>query len=55
MRLAPKKPKGFPYKANPELQKEFIVEYEKLKEEVGVDEPILFMDAVHPTQATKLS
>jgi len=50
-----KKPKGFPYKANPELQKEFIVEYEKLKEEVGVDEPILFMDAVHPTQATKLS
>lgn len=50
-----KKPKGFPYKANPKLQEEFITQYEKLKEEVGVDEPILFMDAVHPTQATKLS
>jgi transposase len=50
-----KKPKGFPHKANPKLQEEFIAEYEKLKDEVGVDEPILFMDAVHPTQATKLS
>jgi transposase len=50
-----KKPKGFPHKANPKLQEEFITQYEKLKEEVGVDEPILFIDAVHPTQATKLS
>jgi transposase len=50
-----KKPKGFPYKANPKLQEEFITAYEKLKSEVGVEEPILFMDAVHPTQATKLS
>jgi len=50
-----KKPKGFPHKANPKLQEEFITEYEKLKSEVGVEEPILFMDAVHPTQATKLS
>jgi transposase len=50
-----KKPKGFPHKANPKLQEEFIAEYEKLKDEVGYDEPILFMDAVHPTQATKLS
>jgi len=55
MRLATKKPKGFPYKANPKLQEEFIVAYEKLKEEVGVEEPSLFMDAVHPTHATKLS
>lgn len=37
------------------MQKQFIAEYEKLKEEAGEDEPILFMDAVHPTQATKLS
>jgi len=50
-----KKPKGLPYKSDPELQKEFIEEYEKLKEEVGEKEPILFMDSVHPTQATKLS
>lgn len=50
-----KKPKGHPHKANPELQNQFIAEYEKLKDEVGTDEPILFMDAVHPTQATKLA
>ncbi len=50
-----KKPKGRPYKADAELQKQFIAEYTKLKEEVGENEPIFFMDAVHPTQATKLS
>lgn len=50
-----KKPKGRPHKADAELQKQFIAEYEALKEAVGDDEPILFMDAVHPTQATKLS
>jgi len=50
-----KKPKGLPHKADPELQKQFVAKYESLKEEVGTDEPILFMDSVHPTQATKLS
>ena len=50
-----KKPKGLPYKADGQLQKEFIAQYEELKKEAGVDEPILFMDSVHPTQATKLS
>lgn len=50
-----KKPKGRPHKADAELQKQFIAEYEKLKEEAGDNEPILFIDAVHPTQATKLS
>ncbi len=30
-----KKPKGLPHKAAPELQKQFITEYERLKEEVG--------------------
>jgi hypothetical protein len=47
--LSDKKPKGFLHKANP------IAEYEKLKDEVGREEPVLLMDAVHPTQATKLS
>jgi len=50
-----KKPKGFPHKVDKEQQDVFIKEYEKLKESVGDDEPILFMDAVHPTQATKVS
>jgi transposase len=50
-----KKPKGMPYKADPELQKQFIEKYHQLKQEVGEKEPILFMDAVHPTQSTKLA
>ena len=50
-----KKPKGLPHKADPELQKQFVAEYEQLKKEVGDEEPILFMDSVHPTQATKLA
>ncbi len=50
-----KKPKGHPHKADAELQKRFIAEYEQLKKEVASEEPILFMDAVHPTQATKLA
>lgn len=50
-----KKPKGLPHKADSELQKQFVAEYEKLKDEIGSNEPILFMDAVHPTQSTKLT
>ena len=50
-----KKPKGMPHKADTELQKEFISNYETLKDKHGIDEPILFMDAVHPTQATKIT
>lgn len=50
-----KKPKGHPHKSDPELQKQFIAHYEALKQESGTDEPILFMDSVHPTQTTKLS
>lgn len=50
-----KKAKGLPHKSDPELQKQFVAEYEALKQKVGDDEPILFMDSVHPTQATKLS
>ncbi len=50
-----KQPKGLPHKADPELQKQFVAEYEQLKKEIDSDEPILFIDSVHPTQATKLS
>lgn len=50
-----KKPKGLPHKADAELQKQFIAEYNQLKQQVGDEEPILFIDAVHPTQATKLA
>jgi transposase len=49
------KPHGVPAKADPEKQKQFITEYEKLKEETPENEPILFCDAVHPTMATKTS
>ena len=48
-----KKPKGVPHKFNLEMQQAFI-EYdnETLK---SSEDPVLFMDAVHPTQSTKLS
>ena len=49
-----KQPKGVPHKFDEKRQAEFIAHYEQLKSSVG-DEPILFMDAVHPTQATKVS
>ncbi|WP_272166427.1 IS630 family transposase, partial [Vibrio diabolicus] len=48
-----KKPKGVPHKFNPEMQQAFIEYYnETLK---SSEDPVLFMDAVHPTQSTKLS
>ena len=50
-----KKAKGRPYKADVEKQAAFIEEYTKLKERVGAAEPIVFIDSVHPSQATKLS
>ena len=50
-----KKPKGLPHKADAQLQQKFIDEYNQLKQEVNEEEPILFMDSVHPTQATKLT
>jgi len=50
-----KNPKGIPAKANPEAQEKFILEYENLMNSTPEDEPILFGDSVHPTQATKLS
>ena len=49
-----KQPKGVPHKFDEEKQAQFIKEYEALKENVG-DEPIYFMDATHPSQATKVT
>lgn len=49
-----KQPKGVPHKFDEQKQAAFIAHYEQLKSTVG-DEPILFIDAVHPTQATKVS
>lgn len=49
-----KKPSGIPHKFSEEKQNQFIEYYEELKETAG-DEPVLFIDGVHPTQATKIS
>lgn len=50
-----KKPTSVPHKFNEEKQQQFMGEYEALKLAAGDNEPILFMDAVHPTLSTKLS
>lgn len=44
-----KKPSLVPGKANIEQQRQWILEYEKLKSGLGPDETICFMDGVHPT------
>jgi len=49
-----KLPKGVPHKFDPQKQAEFIEQYKLLKAQ-AIDEPILFIDAMHPTQATKVS
>jgi hypothetical protein len=36
-------------------QAAFIEYYEQLKDNLSENEPLLFMDAVHPTQATKIT
>lgn len=50
-----KKLKGIPHKFDEIKQAEFIAYYETLKAGCGENETILFIDAVHPTQATKIS
>ena len=50
-----KQPKGVPHKFDPQQQAQFIKDYTALKARLGEEEPILFMDAVHPTQATKIT
>ena len=49
-----KYPKGVPHKFDEEKQAIFIKEYEELKTQT-TDETIYFIDAMHPTQATKVS
>ena len=49
-----KQPSGVPHKFSEEKQRQFIEYYEELKITVG-DEPVLFIDGVHPAQATKIS
>lgn len=44
-----KKPALIPGKANEEQQRQWLQEYEKLKQDLGEDETICFMDGVHPT------
>ena len=48
-----KKPAVVPGKANEEQQREWIAEYEKLKQNLALDETICFMDGVHPTHNTQ--
>lgn len=51
-----KSPKGSPSNANIAKQKEFVEIYEQLKEfSAKNDEPILFLDGVHPSMQTKLT
>lgn len=50
-----RKPVGVPHKCSAEAQQAFVETYEKLKQEADDDEPILFIDGVHPTQGTKLA
>ncbi|WMV74467.1 IS630 family transposase [Xenorhabdus griffiniae] len=50
-----KKPKGVPHKFDANKQQQFIDDYPSLKDGAGQNEPILFIDAVHPSQSTTLS
>ena len=50
-----KQPKGVPHKFCPFTQDEFITKYELIKAEMAENDVLLFMDAVHPTQATKVT
>ena len=50
-----KKSEPIPSKANPGDQDAFIAAYQKLKAGLKPHEALLFMDATHPSQATKLS
>ena len=49
-----KKSQGIPAKANPKEQELFIEKYKKLETNLPPDEALIFVDSVHPTQATKL-
>jgi transposase len=50
-----KQPKGTPAKADLLKQERFIEAYWQMLADTPANEPILFIDAVHPTMATKIS
>jgi hypothetical protein len=50
-----KQPKGVPHKFDMDKQAAFIAHCEQFKARLSENEPLLFMDAVHPTQATKIT
>ena len=50
-----KQPKMTPAKADVQQQEAFIESYLHLVADTPPDEPILFMDSVHPTMATKIT
>ena len=52
-RFSYQKPKDVPHKLKPEEQQAFIDYYNEVLKSNNA--PVLFMDAVHPTQSTKLS
>ena len=54
-RFSYKQPKAVSHKFDPEQQAQFIEDYTELKASLDKDEPLLFMDPVHPTQATKIT
>ena len=50
-----KKPALIPGKANEQQQREWLTEYEKLKQNLPKDETIGFIDGVHPTHNVQLA
>ncbi len=53
LRLEYHKPDVIPRKLDEDKQKAFIESYEKLRNSLGDDEAVLFVDAVHPTHAAR--
>ncbi len=50
-----KKPHAVPAKADKNKQEEFLIYYDRLKKKAKKNEPIYFVDSVHPQHQTKLS
>jgi transposase len=50
-----KKPKATPAKADLLKQTQFVQHYENLMNSLLANDPVLFIDSVHPTMATKIS
>lgn len=50
-----KKPHATPSKLDPDKQRNFIEEYEGIKQKAGKNEPIYFADSAHPQHQTRLA